>query len=167
MAHRRRRRVRRGLASTGVDDGVRGRTSRATGGFDGEVRDVPGKWAHRWGAELGSKGEWIELAWDEPRALRRVQITFDSGFHRELTLTASHGRTKAMVRGPQPETVRDYRLVGVRTDGSEVMLAEEAGNFQRIRRHEFDPVALTALRLEVHATNGADEARVFEIRCYA
>ena len=35
---------------------------------------------------------WIELRWDRPRRIREVQITFDSGFQRQLTLTAQESQ---------------------------------------------------------------------------
>jgi hypothetical protein len=133
---------------------------------DGHVRDLPGSSDHRWRAKP-AEGAWIELAWPSPQRIGRVQITFDTGFHRELTLSASDSVTRRTVRGPQPETMRDYRLVGVRPDGSRMTLVEVAGNVQRLRRHDVEPVELAALRLEVLATNGSDEARVFEVRCYA
>jgi hypothetical protein len=52
-----------------------------------------------------------------------------------------------MIRAPQPETVRDYRL--------------------RLRRHTFDPVEAKSLRIQITATNGSDTARIYEVRCYA
>ena len=58
--------------------------------------------------------------------------------------------------------MRDYVL---EAQGKE--LARVAGNYQRLRRHRFDPVETDRLRLRVLATNGSDLARVFEIRCYA
>jgi predicted PP-loop superfamily ATPase len=71
-----------------------------------------------------------------------------------------------MVRAPQPETIRDYALIATTTDGREVELARVEGNHQRLRRHEFPRVQAKSIRLEVAATNGSDQARVFEIRCY-
>jgi hypothetical protein len=131
---------------------------------------VPGEWTHRWGAatldEDGDANAWLELRWEEPVRVGEVQLTFDSGFHRELTLSASDAVTARTVRGPQPETVRDYRLVASTPTG-EVELADVRGNHQRLRRHRFEPVELSALRLHVLATNGAREVRVFELRCYA
>ena len=53
------------------------------------------------------EGPWVELAWDAPQTIREVQLTFDTGFHRELTLTSSDSHNAHMVRAPQPETVRD------------------------------------------------------------
>lgn len=138
---------------------------------DGEVRDVPGEWTHRWGAaaldDEGRADAWLELAWPAPQRLSSVQITFDSGFHRELTLSASNSITAKMVRGPQPETVRDYRLLARTADGREVELAAVEGNYQRLRRHAFEPLEAVAIRLHVTATNGAREVRVFEVRAHA
>lgn len=134
--------------------------------IDGHVRDVPGEWKHRWGAELNGGPATLFLEWDEPVQLSRIQITFDSGFHRELTLSASHGVTARMVRGPQPETVKDYKLTAS-GPGGDTVIAEVSGNYQRLRRHDFDPVKVSKLSLEVTATNGSKEARVFEVRCYA
>lgn len=137
--------------------------------LDGFVRDKPGARDHRWCALVteADPGAWIGLEWEAPVVIASVQITFDTGFHRELTLSASDGVTARQVRGPQPETVRDYRLVATGADGSRAVLAEVSGNFQRLCRHGFDPVEVRAVRLEVLATNGSEEARVFEIRAYA
>ena len=133
---------------------------------DGHVRDDPGQWQHRFGAVMNGKPVALHLEWESAVTLAQVQITFDTGFHRELTLSASDAVTNHMVRGPQPETVSDYRLVA-RTEQGERQLAKVRGNYQRLRRHAFEPTQLTRLSLIIERTHGAKEARVFEIRCYA
>ena len=65
---------------------------------NGWVRDEPGRFDNKWAAPLGRDGAWIELAWDEAQAMSRIQITFDSGFHRELTLSSSDEITKGIIR---------------------------------------------------------------------
>src|SRR5207249_1716969 len=55
--------------------------------INGLVRDLPGKWDNRWGAPVRSGGVSLDLEWNKPQTLRHVQITFDSGFERPLTLT--------------------------------------------------------------------------------
>ena len=142
--------------------------SRAVHVIDGFVRDAPSRWDHRWGGEMGEEGAWIELSWDEPIPLRRLQITFDSGFHRELTLTAHAGARSRQQWGPQPETVRDYTLAIRRGPAAPLTeLATITGNHQRLCRHDFDEEGVDALRLTIHATHGSPEARVFEIRAYS
>lgn len=130
--------------------------------IDGWVRDIPGKEIHQWQGRMQDGGAWIELRWPQPVRISEVQITFDTGFQRELTLTSSESANKGIIRAPQPETVRDYVLEAAWKE-----LARVSGNYQRLRRHRFQPVETDRLRLRVTATNGSDLARVFEIRCYA
>ncbi len=56
--------------------------------IDGFVRDMEGEMNHRWIAPMSPDGARLELAWDEPQTIGHVQLTFDTGFHRELTLSA-------------------------------------------------------------------------------
>jgi hypothetical protein len=136
--------------------------------LDGVPRDIPGKGIHHWEAQLPAEGAWIELKWDKPQLTRELQITFDSGFQRELTLTSSDSINRGIVRAAQPETVRDY-AVQVRKPGAADWTTVETvkGNHQRLRRHKWPETEIEALRVHVTATNGADSVRVFELRCYA
>jgi hypothetical protein len=135
---------------------------------DGVPRDIPGESIHRWSGELGDSGAWLQLAWTKPISLSRVQLTFDSGFQRELTLTSSNTINTGIIRAPQPETVKDYELQYRESEKGEwKSLVDVKGNHQRLRRHEFEPVQAQAVRLKVTATNGDKLARVFEVRCYS
>lgn len=136
--------------------------------LNGYVRDFPGEQNNRWSADLAADGAWLQLAWDQPQMLGHVQLCFDTGFTRELTLTSSDWANKSIVRAPQPETVRDYRLeYRAAADAPWQELAAVEGNHQRLRRHTFPAVKAQAVRLVVTATNGDKLARVFEVRCYA
>lgn len=130
--------------------------------IDGWVRDIPGKEIHQWQGRMQEGGAWIELRWPQPVRISEVQLTFDTGFQRELTLSSSESANKGIIRAPQPETVRDYVL-----EAGGKQIARVQGNYQRLRRHRFEPIETDRLRLRVTATNGSDLARVFEIRCYA
>jgi hypothetical protein len=109
----------------------------------------------------------VELTWDQPKRLRRIQLTFDSGFQRQLTLTSSDSHSRTVMRQPQPETVKHYVVEYTDPAGARKQLKEVKDNHQRINRHTFDPVELKSLRVHVKATNGLESARIFEIRCYA
>ena len=115
---------------------------------------------------MTSDGAWLELTWPKPQKISHVQITFDTGFQRSLTLTAQDNFNKRIVRGPQPETVRDYELLYTDAAGQTHSLAKVTGNHQRLNRHTFAPVEAKSIRLRITATNGADTARVYEVRCY-
>jgi hypothetical protein len=108
-------------------------------------------------APLESGEPWIELTWDRPLDLARIELTFDTGFQRELMLSPSNAMSARLIRAAQPETVRDYTLS---LDG--VVIERVEGNYQRHRIHRIDRKA-KSLRLTIHATHGAPEARVFEI----
>jgi hypothetical protein len=152
------------VTSSGVEEG----NGEAELIIDGHHRHMTGKDAalHGWMGEMKSFGAWIELGWSSALDIGTVQLTFDTGFHRQLTLSASDWVTATMVRGPQPETVKDYRLIGRMADGSEETLVEVKDNYERVRRHKVSG-RVKALRLHVMATNGAETANVFEVRVYA
>jgi hypothetical protein len=104
---------------------------------------------------------WVELTWPEPVTIREVQVTFDTAFDRELTLSLSDEFTRKTIRGPQPETVADYDLICGET------VIEVHNNHLRKRRHTLArPAVCRSLRLLVKRTHGDPAARVFEIRVY-
>jgi hypothetical protein len=167
----------KGLANNDPADLARSATVTASGVVEGSatenlingwVRDMPTSRANRWCAPMSEEGAWVVLSWRKAQRIGLVQITFDTGFQRELTLSESSGVKKRVHFGPQPETVRDYTLeYQARRGGAWKPLATVTGNYQRLRRHAFPAVRARAIRLVVHATNGHEEARVYEVRCYA
>jgi len=134
--------------------------------IDGAVRDPENLGRHRWQAEMQPSAPWIRLEWDQPVSASEIQLTFDTGFHRELTLSASDSTTARTIRAPQPETIRDYRIEAVDGNGNTVEMGRVGGNYQRLRRHSFQPLEMKALTLQVEATNGSDLASLYEIRIY-
>ncbi len=109
--------------------------------------------------------QWVELRFERPARLREVRLTFDTALSRILAITYYPQLYPLMVRGAQPETVRDYRLLArVGDEWREVGRGQ--GNYQRLCVHGLDGTLAEALRLVVEGTNGAAEARVFEMRAY-
>ncbi|MFN7139059.1 MAG: FAD-dependent oxidoreductase [Limisphaerales bacterium] len=135
--------------------------------INGITRNPAKKLDNCWAAKLTQEGAWIELTWDKPQTLSQLQITFDSGFDRELTLTSQDSFNKRMIRGVQPETVKKYKLLYRTGDGQWKELASVEDNFQRVNRYRFQALQTNAVRLVISETNGDDLARVFEVRCYA
>ena len=141
--------------------------------IDGFTRDIPDKRGdpvevHQWAAPVADGSPaWVELKWNKPQRVSQVQLTFDTGFRRQLTLSAQNSVMAGIKRAAQPETVKDYTIVGRSADGQKHSLATVKGNFQRLNRHKFEAVELESMRVEVQATNGDSLARIFEIRCYA
>jgi 2-polyprenyl-6-methoxyphenol hydroxylase-like FAD-dependent oxidoreductase len=136
--------------------------------LDGITRDLRaafGAWSsdsvHAWTSE--SLPATLSLTLPAAAPIWEIQVTFDSGFERELLLTPSHHHQKISApRGAQRKLVRDYR---VKIDG--VVVAEETGNILRKRTHRLAaPVAGARIEIECLATHGEPVARVFEVRCY-
>jgi hypothetical protein len=101
----------------------------------------------------GGFPQWIELTFSVPHKINAVYLTFDTNLDRIVRL------------GHAPECVRDYQFLVY--DGSRYLeVARVAGNYQRRRIHRFDTTVASKMKLVVEATNGASEARVYEIRIY-
>ena len=122
---------------------------------------------HQWASAPGAAlPQSLELRFSEPREVSEVQVIFDTGFAPSLTLTHSDAFNARMIRGPQPETVRDY-TVELEVEGDWVEVARVAGNYQRRRVHGFACLRADALRITCEATNGDPQARIFEVRAYS
>jgi hypothetical protein len=110
--------------------------------------------------------QWIELRFARPERVREVHLVFDTGLNRALTLTHSPSFNNRMIRGAQPETIRDYEVQGLSGETAKT-LAHVEGNYQRKRIHQFEPATLDGIRIQVSATNGDRAAQILEIRAYA
>jgi hypothetical protein len=154
----------RQAAITASGETARGAAAQVTDGVTRELFPPFGPWAdgatHRW--ESPVLPGWIELAWPTAQTVGEIHVTFDTGFERELTLSASDSTTRKVVRAPQPELARDYEIL---LDGRPVVTVTD--NLLRKRVHRLtQPVTASRLRLVVKSTHGTPHARIFEIRAY-
>lgn len=141
--------------------------------IDGYTRSTHGPRGTRPGAMPEGIHRWmsqklpatLHLSWDTAVQVSAIQLTFDTGLHRWLSLTQSdlvHART---IWGPQPETLRDYHIYGI-SGNSEALIVEVQGNYLRQRIHTFESREISGLRIEALASNGIDYARIVEVRVY-
>lgn len=129
-------------------------------------RSQPG--THRWMSDPAEGFPCaIQLDWTAPVVPGEIQLIFDTGLHRHLTLSHHDGYTAKMHWGrPQPETIRDFRIEG-KVAEEWISLAEVNDNYQRrFVWHSESPRGITSLRITVKATNGVDHARLCEVRVY-
>ncbi len=135
--------------------------------LDGIARDLNGSFGswddgqtHHW--ESQNLPASIELRANEPVEISEIHLTFDSGFQRELMLSLSDHASRKVIRGPQPETVKAYRIFA-----GEKCIVDVDGNYQRKRIHRLTtPIRSASLRIEVLVTHGIPSARIFEVRVY-
>jgi hypothetical protein len=155
-------------ASSGSPEPILTGQTRSVHGRTGAPPDRAKPGTHRWqsDAEAGLPAS-LTFEWDEPSMISEIQLVFDTGMHRHLTLSHHDGYTEKMMWGkPQPETVRDYTIDGL-VDGCWIQVVTVSGNYLRLRRHPLgssEANTFTAIRVTVQATNGLDHARIMEIR---
>lgn len=121
--------------------------------------------SHRWMSAPSDPAPWLEFRWDEPVSLRRVTVVLDTGLHRYLALTHQDSFVEKMAWGAQPETLKEFKLLASAGGESPRVIAHVRNNYLRQLEFELDGRLVNRLRLEAIATNGADHARVIEIRC--
>lgn len=102
--------------------------------------------------------EWVELAWERPRTIETVQFACNTRLTDWFNIYGEEARA-------EPEAVRDYRIE-IEDGGEWRTVVHETGNFQRFRRHSFDPVETDRIRVVVEATNGVPWVELFEVRAY-
>ena len=121
---------------------------------------------HRWMSDpAAGLPAWLLLEWESAVSVYEVQLIFDTGLHRHLTLSHHDGYTSQMLWGQsQLETVRDYHLEV--NDGTKwKSVVEVTGNYQRLRRHRLATDSqVQAMRIQATETGGLDHARIVEGR---
>ena len=105
---------------------------------------------------------WIELTWQAPQQVRRVDVLFDDDLNEDL-INLHHHRTEHEV---MPTLVRNARLETSGADGPQV-LARVEENRQRRWSVEFEEaVRLEELRLVVEDLHASARGRVIGVRVY-
>lgn len=122
---------------------------------------------HRWISDPADQEAWIELRWPEPVALKRIELVFDTGLHRHLTLSQSDAYSAKMCWGSgQPEAVKHYE-VQLEAEGEWTTVASESQQWQRRAAHSFEVSQVcAALRIRVRETWGSVSARIVRIGAY-
>ncbi|WP_274362095.1 FAD-dependent oxidoreductase [Paenibacillus thermotolerans] len=144
-----------------VADGM----TRSVHGERGVRPDLAKPGTHRWMSQPGDPSPWLTLNWDTPVDITSIAITLDTGLHRHLALTHQDNHYMRMKWGTaQPETLREFKLLAEHAGGTTV-LAHVKDNYQRQLHFPFRLEGISAIRIEVIATNGLDHARIVEIVC--
>lgn len=134
--------------------------------IDGVNRDVQDGNSHQWQAEMSKGQPWLELAWTSPVQLSKMELTFDTGLQRYLRISGQKVVMEGQVRGPQPETVSDYKVEGYLA-GAKLFTKLYGGNYYRKVTNEFPSEIVDKIKVTILKTHGDPLARVFEVRCYS
>jgi hypothetical protein len=139
--------------------------TRSVHGDLGAIAERAHAGVHRWISDCLPAS--LTLEWNESQTIREIRLVFDTGLHRELTLSMCDAVAGRLLWGrPQPETVKDYRIE-VRAAGVWSEVVSVRNNYLRQRIHWLEsPVTADAVRVAVESTNGAEQARICEVRVY-
>lgn len=131
------------------------------------ARHVSG--THRWMSDpADGLPASMELQWEQTQRISEIELVFDSGLHRHLTLSQSESYADRMFWGTgQPELVKDFQVEARNANGEWEVLQQVEGNWQR--RWRFSPATPThwdRLRITVKGTWGLDHARIVRVAVY-
>lgn len=102
--------------------------------------------------------QWIELAWDQPVTISRVQLVFPGHLLRDYRFYPPMYR--------DPECPREY-AISVLIEGGWQEVARERDNYRCRRVHDLpDPVSTDRIRMTLFSTHGDAAAAIHEIRVY-
>ena len=94
-----------------------------------------------------------------------MRLTFDSNFNYAIKISMSGKRQAQQRIGTPIELVKDY-TVELYLDGSKVAEKTVTDNVQRANVVDLEKTLCDEVRVKIHATNGAEDARVYEVRVY-
>jgi hypothetical protein len=115
---------------------------------------------------MSPDGETLTLSWDHPVPLRQVRLTLDPNLSEERCISVSKAFIDKEPLGVAKELVRDYEILALK-GGATVFRLLETDNHQRLKVHDLpDMIECDTLTIRVIATNGDEDARVFELRAY-
>lgn len=140
--------------------------SRSVAGPRGVRSELTAPGTHRWMSQPDDRQPWIAFRWAHPVSLGRITLVLDTGLHRYLSLTQQDAFHSRMIWGPQPETLKEFRVLA-ETGGAWRQITHVRDNYLRQLTFDAHLDSVTALRIEVIATNGLDHARIVEVRCEA
>ncbi len=112
---------------------------------------------------IDEAGEWVDFRFATTKKVKRVQLTFDSGFGKAIKITLSDNRRKQQEKGVPQELVKDFSVLLIK-DGGIVAKKLVEDNVQRLCRVEFEPITCDSVKIVFHSTHGCKEIRVFEVR---
>ena len=110
-------------------------------------------------------GEVLTMKLDAPQTLSQLRLTFYSDFAYPIRVTMAPNRQKQQRDGVPAELVKDYTVV-LKKDGETVREIDIKGNYQRLNVLDFAPTLCDTAEIRVTATNGIEDAWIYEVRAY-
>lgn len=115
---------------------------------------------------LSAQGETLTLRLAAPAQIRQIRLTFDPDLSEERCISVSKAFLCKEPKGVAATLVKTYEIAVLRGEET-VWKTTVDGNHQRLCVTDLPQPALgDSVRITVLATNGAPDARIFEVRVY-
>ena len=114
---------------------------------------------------IAEGGEVLTMKLDAPQTLSQLRLTFYSDFAYPIRVTMAPNRQKQQRDGVPAELVKDYTVI-LKKNGETVREIEVKGNYQRHNVLDFEPTLCDTAEIRVTATNGIEDAWIYEVRAY-
>ena len=108
---------------------------------------------------------WIKLELAKKEKIKEIRLVFDSDLSTEIMPSVSKWVQDKQSKNVPDTLVRDYKIECLEKD-KKVYEETVKNNYQRLRVHLLNEVMCDTVKITVNATNGCEEARIFEIRAY-
>lgn len=117
-------------------------------------------------AGISAEGETLSLKLQESAPVSQIRLTFDPDLSEERCISVSKAFLDKEPIGVAKELVKDYTVTALK-DGTAVWSKAIIGNYQRQNIIDLDAaVEADTISIHITATNGDEDARVFEVRVY-
>ena len=137
--------------------------SSVINGYSRNIDDDVNEWISD---GIRKEGEILTLKLEKLSTINQVRITFDPDLSEERCISVSKAFLEKEPLGPAKDLVKDYS-VKVLLENKVVFEKKYEGNYQRHCITDLDePTVGDEIEITVFSTNGAKDAKIFEVRVY-
>ncbi|WP_152286247.1 FAD-dependent oxidoreductase [Flavicella marina] len=108
----------------------------------------------------------VQLEWDTPINLSAVEIKCDTNVKRNIMMRKDSRNNDLYGNHVPKELLKSLSIQG-RVKGQWVELGAIEENRTRLIKFKFDETLVSAVKINLKETYGADDIKLFEVRCYA
>ncbi|MDO6761207.1 FAD-dependent oxidoreductase [Tamlana sp. 2_MG-2023] len=130
---------------------------------NGMSRDIDGAINH-WQSD-GLSAE-LQLEWESPQSISKVELKCDTNVKRNIMMRKDSRNDDLYYNGVPKEMLKSLSLQG-RINGQWQNLGHIDNNRTRLIKFNFESKSVTAIRIKMTETYGAESVKLFEVRCYA
>ncbi|WP_282123846.1 FAD-dependent oxidoreductase [Algibacter mikhailovii] len=130
--------------------------------IDGVSRDELGE-IHHWQSK-GLDAEVI-FEWNNPIAISSVEIKCDTNVKKNIMMLKNTRENQSYTTIIPPELIKSISLE-LKIDGIWQNYGTQNDNQRRLIKFNFDNKEITAFKIKAHDTYGAENIKLFEVRCY-